>query len=239
MSNTTAFCYSAKAELPSAAHCFLATVTATSVCTSTTAMTSVASSAGGGLGGIAVGMIVTGTNSGANTVVARLTGAATLTHSVASTGALTAPTFTGDSFLMALIKSGAYLGTQTNYGSGAGTPSVTNLGTDEVANGSGYTTGGFALTNITPAVGTTAGIWSFTTNPSWTSASFTATGAMIYSGSARLGLLSTGVAAAIGGSALNRSISIHDFGGSQTVTSGTFTVLLPTNAQGTSILQIS
>ena len=37
----------------------------------------------------------------------------------------------------------------------------------------------------------------------------------------------------------NRSISCHSFGGTQTVNAGTLTVLLPTNALGTAILQIT
>jgi hypothetical protein len=192
--------------------------------------------------GIAVGMAVTGTNAGAGGVVSKIVSQTAVDLSVASTGALTAATFTGDVFNMLLIKASpvsTFSGTQTNVGTpGTGASSVTNVGTDETS-GSGYTTGGFALTNISPAVGTTAGYWSFTTNPSWTSASFSTTAGIIYNTSVRLGAAANGVTANASGSAINRAISIHDFGGTQTVTSGTFTVVLPTNAQGTSILQIS
>jgi hypothetical protein len=192
-------------------------------------------------------MKVTGTNTAANTFVSQLISQTALTISVASTGALTAPTFTGDQFNILLIKStatGTYTGptgSQTNVGTPAtGTPSLSNVGTDEVANGSGYTTNGFTLTNITPATGTSAGFWSFSVNPSWTSASFSTIGANIYNaGIPRLGFSANGIAANLSGSAANRVISYHDFAGTQTVTAGTFTILLPTNAQGTSILQIS
>lgn len=237
--STTAFCYSAKQELAMGAHCFAAIVSGlTTTGVSTTHITSIS---GAGISGIAVGMAVTGTQVAAGSVVALLVSQTALDLSVATTGTSSALVFTGDVFNMALIKSGSYSGTQTNYGSGAGTPSVTNLGTDEVANGSGYTTGGFALTNISPAIGSTAGFWSFTTNPTWTSATFSTTGAMIYNASTkpRLGAPANGITANISGSAVNRSISVHDFGGTETVTSGNFTVLIPTNAQGTALLQIS
>ena len=36
-----------------------------------------------------------------------------------------------------------------------------------------------------------------------------------------------GITANASGSALNRAISVHDFGGTQTVSAGTFTVVLP------------
>jgi len=234
---TTAFCYSAKAELAQGAHCFLATQSGVAcTCSSTVNMTGLASTAG-----LAVGMAVTGTNAGAGGVISAIVSATAVTLSVASTGALTSATFTADVFKMLLIKTAparTFDGTQTNVGTpGTGASSATNVGTDETS-GTGYTTGGFTLTNISPAVGTTAGFWSFTTNPSWTSASFSTTAGIIYNSSVRLGH-ANGVAANASGSAVNRSISVHDFGGTQTVTTGTFTVVLPTNAQGTAILQIS
>jgi hypothetical protein len=34
-------------------------------------------------------------------------------------------------------------------------------------------------------------------------------------------------------------VSVHDFGGTQTVSSGTFTAIMPTAAVGTAILQIT
>ena len=164
---------------------------------------------------------------------------------IATTGAPSAVTFTGDIFKILLIKvtpGGTYTGTQTNVRTpGTGAPTVTNVGTDEVTNsgGAAYVSGGFALTNISPAAGSTAGFWSFSVNPSWTSASFSTTGANIYNTSVRLGTAANGITANAAGSAINRVISYHDFAGVQTVTAGTFTILLPTNAQGSSILQIS
>ena len=242
---TTAFCYSAKAELPQAAHCFDATVTGQScVASSTTAMTVLS---GTGIAGLSVGMAVTGTNAGAGAVISAFVSQTALTMSVASSGALIAPTFTGDVFKIALINGAAtfpvssFSGTQTNVGTPAtGASSTSNLGTDDVPNGSGYTTGGLALTNVSPQVGTTAGFWSFTSNPSWgSSASFSTLGAIIYNTSVRLGASSNGISANASGSAINRTVSVHGFGGVQTVAVGTLTVVLPTNGQGTAILQIS
>lgn len=186
-------------------------------------------------------MAVTGTNVAAGAVVASIDSASQVTLSKAHTGSVTAATFTADVFKMLLIKASptrTFDGTQTNVGTpGTAASSATNVGTDETS-GTGYTTGGFTLTNISPAVGTTAGFWSFTTNPSWSSASFSTTAGIIYNTTVRIGH-ANGITANASGSALNRAISVHDFGGTQTVTSGTFTVVLPTNAQGTAILQIS
>jgi hypothetical protein len=75
----------------------------------------------------------------------------------------------------------------------------------EVANGSGYTTGGATLGTKTHAVATVVTSLG-AANASWTSASFTAAVAVVYDSvtSALLGYI--------------------DFGGNQTVVSGTFTI---------------
>jgi len=244
---TTAMSYSAKAEFALAAHCFAATVSSlTCTCSTTVNMTAISST---GISGLAVGMLVTGGTGlpPAGTIIAAFVGQNALTLSAASTGAFTAPTFTGDTFKMLLIKSspaGTYIGSQTNVGTpgsaGSGDHTLTNVGTDE-ASGTGYTSGGFTLTNIQPAVGTTAAFWSFTTNPSWTSATLSVSGANIYNATTtpRLGFSANGIAANSAGSAINRCISYHDFGGTQSVTAGTLTVVLPANSQGNAILQIS
>ena len=110
---------------------------------------------------------------------------------------------------------------------GAATTNYSNLtgNSDEVANGSGYTTGGFAWTaaqNITPATSGTGAYWQWSVNPSWTSASFSTTGCIIYNSSAS-----------------NDAVYVGSFGGTQTVTSGTLTLVQPTNGVGTSLLQIN
>lgn len=126
----------------------------------------------------------------------------------------------GHVFKAALIKaspSGTYGATSTNYSNITGS-------SDEVS-GTGYTAGGFAWTaaqNITPAASGTVAIWSWTTNPSWTTATFTTDGTMFYNTNAS-----------------NAAVYVGSFGGTQSVSSGTFTLVLPANSAGTAILQIS
>lgn len=109
---------------------------------------------------------------------------------------------------------------------GAATTNYSNLtGNSDEVSGAGYTAGGFAWTaaqNITPAVSGTSAFWSWSVNPSWSSASFSTSGGIIYNSSSG-----------------NRAVGVFSFGGTQTVTNGTFTAILPTNAAGTSILQIN
>jgi len=84
----------------------------------------------------------------------------------------------GIAYKMLLIKlspAGTYNDTLSNVGTpGTGTPSPTNVGTDEVT-GPGYTTGGFALTNVNPALSSGVATTSFAVNPNWTGATFSAT----------------------------------------------------------------
>jgi VCBS repeat-containing protein len=106
----------------------------------------------------------------------------------------------GDTFNMALYSSSASLdATTTAYSS-----------TNEVPNGSGYTTGGLALTNTDPTTSGTTAMATFSANPQWTAASFTTRGALIYNVTQS-----------------NKAVAVLDFGGDQTVSSGTFTVNLP------------
>ena len=93
--------------------------------------------------------------------------------------------------------------------------------------GTGYTAGGNTLTvSTTPTSGTnsygvvTAYI-SFT-NTEWTSASFTARGALIYNSSKS-----------------NKSVAVLDFGGDKTVSDGTFTVQFPAADANSAIVRIS
>ena len=118
-----------------------------------------------------------------------------------------------DTFKIALYTSSATLdATTTAY---TATGEVSNSGTN-------YTTGGNTLTISTVPVssGTTAYL-SFS-NSSWATASFTARGAMIYNSTQG-----------------NRAVAILDFGADKTATSGTFTIVFPTAAAGTAIIQIA
>lgn len=137
------------------------------------------------------------------------------THNFSSAG--------GNTFKFLLLSStltGTYGAATTNVGTpGTGTPSSSNVGTDEVT-GAGYTTGGYSLTNSGVTVsGTTA----YTTfgNATWSSATFSTNGGIIYNSTA-------------GG----KTCGCFDFGGTQSASSGTFTVLMPTPGPTTAILRL-
>lgn len=219
---TTAFCTSAKKELMQSGHNFSATKTPTGgvVTNASFAITSLSA-----VTDIAVGAPITATGIPAGAVTASIDSASQVTSSKAGTstpGAQTV-TFAGDAFKIALIKvspTGTYGAASTNYSNITGN-------SDEVS-GTGYTAGGQALANnITPATGGTTAFTSWSSNPSWTSSTFSTTAAMIYNTAARL----EGTA--------NRSISTHDFGGTQTVSAGTFTLIFPTNDQTNAILRVT
>ena len=91
---------------------------------------------------------------------------------------------------------------------------------------SGYTGGGNTLTNIDPTLDSDTAVCDFS-NTSWTSASFTARGCLIYN------------TTAITGFTTNRAILAINFGGDKTVTSGTFTIEFPAAAASTAIIQLA
>ena len=104
-----------------------------------------------------------------------------------------------DTIKIALFTSSASLG--------AGTTAYST--TNEVANGNGYATGGVELTSrAVDTTGTTA--FFDAADPSWTSATFTANGAMIYNSSNS-----------------NKAIAILAFGGDFSVAGGTFQIVFP------------
>lgn len=187
--------------------------------------------------GISVGMAAGGTNVAAGAIVASIDSATQVTVSKAHTNTVTSGTisFTGDTFKILLLKvspSRTFGVDQTNVGTpGTGTPSATQVGTDETS-GTGYTANGFTLTNVGPALTSTTATVSFSPNPSWSSASFSTTAAIIYNSSTRQGAAST--TPPLG----NRSIAIYDFGGTQTVTSGTLTLVMPTNDASNAVLRV-
>jgi hypothetical protein len=102
----------------------------------------------------------------------------------------------------------------------AATTAYTN--TNEVANSGTYTAGGGTLTNVTP---TSSGTTAFTdfADLSFTSATITAFGAMIYNDTA----------------AGNPSVCILDFGGAKTSTAGTFTIVFPAATASDAIIRIA
>lgn len=226
MAITTAYCTSAKSEHYAGAHCFQATVTPTGSSSSSIHFTSVSSMAG-----VCVGMSVSGTNVAAGTVVSKIVSASAFDTNLAATGSISGGTLTiaGDTFNMALIipsPAGTY---------GAASVNFTDItGNSDEVSGTGYTTGGMALTNVSPAISGTTAYINFSPNPSWTSATFSTSGCMIYNTSVRLGGTSGTNTTGAG-----RSIGVFDFGGTQTVTAGTLTVLFPSATSSTAVFRIA
>ena len=119
---------------------------------------------------------------------------------------------TGNTFKLALYNNSAsFTAATTAY-----------TATNEVSASGTYAAGGGALTNVTPvSTGTTA----FTdfADLSFTSATITAYGALIYNDSA----------------AGDPSVCVLDFGGAKTSTTGTFTIIFPAADATNAIIRIA
>jgi|TARA_R110000751_G_scaffold142611_1_gene246034 hypothetical protein len=124
----------------------------------------------------------------------------------------------GGSFKIALFTSSASLGAATTDYSTS----------NEISNtaGSAYSAGGAALTNTGVGLTSTTAFTDFS-DVSWSSASFTANGCMIYNTTTD------------GGSSTTDSVCIVAFGGDKTVSSGTFTIQFPTNDSSSAILRLA
>lgn len=125
----------------------------------------------------------------------------------------------GDTFKIALYTdSASFTAATTAYTS---TNEITNT------SGSAYTAGGSSLTNVDP---TSSGTTAFTdfADVSWSSASFTARGALIYNSTPTSGLGLT-----------DPTVCVLDFGSDKTVSSGTFTVVFPTADASNAIIRIA
>ena len=121
---------------------------------------------------------------------------------------------TGDTFKIALYTSSATLG--------AGTTAYTT--SNEITNSSGtaYTAAGATLTSVTPTSSGTTALCDFS-DVSYTSASFTANGAVIYNDSA----------------SGDPACAVIAFGADKTVTSGTFTIQFPTADATNAIIRLA
>lgn len=229
---TTALASSFKQELLQGVHNFTGSSTLSgSITNGSSAVTGLSSTAN-----LVVGMPATATGVQANTVIESITSASaiTLSKTATATNAAASITFGGDTFNMLLIKASparTFDGTQTNVGTpGSGTPGTANVGTDETS-GSGYTSGGQALVNVTPSLSGSTAMASFSANPSWTSATFSTTAAIIYNTSNKAGAAATPIN--------GRVVSVHDLGGTQSVSGGTLTLVLPAVTSSTALLRIS
>jgi hypothetical protein len=124
----------------------------------------------------------------------------------------------GDTFKIALFTSSASLGAATTDYSTSN--EITNT------SGTAYTAGGEALTNTGVGLTSTTAFTDFS-DVSWTSASFTANGCMIYN------------TTTAGGSGTTDAVCVVAFGGDKTVSSGTFTVQFPANDATSAILRLT
>ena len=120
----------------------------------------------------------------------------------------------GNTFNLALYTSSATLNKSTTAYSS----------TNEISNtsGSAYSAKGKALTSVTPVLSTDTAVCDFA-DVSWTSASFTANGCLIFNDS----------------HSSDAAVCAIAFGGDKTVSSGTFTIQFPTADASNAILRIA
>mgnify|MGYP003652905372 FL=1 len=120
----------------------------------------------------------------------------------------------GNTFNLALYTSSATLSASTTAYSSS----------NEITNSSGtaYTAKGNALTSVTPVLDSSTAVCDFA-DTSWTSASFTANGCLIFNDSATS----------------DPAVCAVAFGGDKTVSSGTFTIQFPAAAATTAIVRIA
>jgi hypothetical protein len=119
---------------------------------------------------------------------------------------------TGDTFKLAMYdNSASFTAATTAY-----------TASNEVGDSGSYVAGGGALTNVTP---TSSGTTAFTdfADLSFTSATITAYGALIYNDTA----------------AGDPAVCVLDFGGAKTSTNGTFTIIFPTANSTSAIIRIA
>jgi hypothetical protein len=119
----------------------------------------------------------------------------------------------GNTFKLALYTSSATLNKSTTAYSTSN--EITNT------SGSAYSAGGAALTSVTPVLSTDTAVCDFA-DLSFSSASFTANGCLIYNDTNA-----------------DRAVCAIAFGSDKTVTSGTFTIQFPTADASNAILRIA
>ena len=124
----------------------------------------------------------------------------------------------GDTFKIALYDSDANLGAATTDYSTS----------EEISNtsGSAYTAGGKALTNTGVGLTSTTAFTDFS-DVSFTSASFTANGALIYN------------TTTAGGSNTTDAVCVIAFGSNKTATNGTFEIQFPANDSSNAIIRLA
>ena len=119
----------------------------------------------------------------------------------------------GNAFKLALYTSSASLG--------AGTTAYSDTNEISNASGSAYTAGGKVITSVTPALDGSTACCDFA-DVSFTSASFTANGCLIYNDTQS-----------------DKACAVVAFGGDKTVSSGTFTIQFPAADASNAIIRIA
>ena len=119
----------------------------------------------------------------------------------------------GNAFKIALYTSSASLG--------AGTTAYSSSNEITNASGSAYSAGGKTIVSVTPVLDGTVAVCDFA-DISFTSASFTANGCLIYNDTNA-----------------DRAVCAIAFGGDKTVSSGTFTIQFPTADASNAIIRIA
>jgi hypothetical protein len=123
----------------------------------------------------------------------------------------------GDSFYIALYtNSASFTAATTAY---TATNEITNT------SGSAYVAGGGLLSNVNPSSSGTTALTDFA-DETWSSASFTARGAMIYNSTPAH-------------TYTNPSVIILDFGSDKTASAGDFSVIFPTADASNAIIRIA
>ena len=119
----------------------------------------------------------------------------------------------GNAFKLAMYTSSASLG--------AGTTAYSSSNEISNTSGSAYSAGGKTIVSVTPALDGTVAVCDFA-DISFTSASFTANGCLIYNDTQA-----------------DKAVCVVAFGGDKTVSSGTFTIQFPAAGASTAIVRIA
>lgn len=131
-----------------------------------------------------------------------------------SGGGTSTTTGTGNTFKIALYTSSSTMSAST-----------TAYTTTNEVSGTNYSAGGNTLTNVDPSTSGTTALTDFA-DSTWSSATITANGALIYNSSTTAG-------------SANRAVVVLAFGGDKTSTSGDFTVTFPTADASNAIIRIA
>ena len=131
-----------------------------------------------------------------------------------SGGGTSTTTGTGNTFKVALYTSSSTMSAST-----------TAYTTTNEVSGTNYSAGGNTLTNVDPSTSGTTALTDFS-DSTWSSATITANGALIYNSSTTAG-------------SANRAVVVLAFGGDKTSTAGDFTIEFPAADASNAIIRIA